>query len=230
MRHIVKQKADQKLVNRHQKPPATEQEATTAWENFRGERRRRTRDKCLAEQYGLCGYSEIDLEESGLGMHLEHVEPKHRNPSRTFDHHNLILSAIDDIKNRDIDRLDVFGGHAKLRWYHAEAFIHPLLPNCQDYFHYETSGRIIPKAKLPRRERAKVRLTIYRLNLNAPILVNERRTRLAAIDVLIHELRDNQHALRRLAEKELLPVNGRLRPFHSALRQVFGRLGDDIQY
>ncbi len=228
MRHIFKQTADYRLAKRHMNPPTAEREAEAAWGNFRGERLQPTRDKCLEEQYGLCGYSEIDLKGSGLGMHFEHLEPKSRNPARTFDHNNLILSAINTENQRILAKQDVFGGHAKLKWYHPNAFIHPLLPNCRDYFHYETSGRVVPKAQLPRRERAKARLTIYRLNLNAPILVNKRKVWLAEADYWINEFANDPDALRNFAEMELLLTANRLRPFHSAVRQLLGRLGEEV--
>ena len=109
MRAIHKGEADYQLQQRHQNPPISAAEARSAWSNFRGERYARTRDKCLDEQYGLCGYSEIGLDDQDpviddqgqtlsrpLGIHLEHVEPKSHNPARTFDHSNLIACAIDD--------------------------------------------------------------------------------------------------------------------------------------
>jgi len=230
MRAIEKQTADRHLVRRHQNPPETAEEATKRWGNFRGDRKRATLNKCVDEQYGLCGYSEIALDNTDLGMHLDHVEPKHLNPARTFDHDNLIVSAIDDIGQRQqagklpLGRQDVFGGQAKGAWFHAVAFIHPLLAKCQAYFHYQTDGRVVPKADLPRRERAKARLTIYRLNLNAPILVNRRKTRLAETDNLIQALASQPDKLLQLAQVELLPEANRLRAFHSGLKQLFGKL------
>jgi len=237
MRYITKGHADHQLWNRHSNPPCTKAEATAAWGSFNS--KRATRNKCIEEQYGLCGYSEVNLQDDHpvidakgqqlsrpLGIHLEHVEPKSLNPARTFDHTNLIACAIDDAKARSLIRDDVFGGHAKLRWYHPDGFIHPLLPQCRDYFHYESSGRVVPKAALARRERAKARLTIYRLNLNAPVLVVWRRTWLQQAETIIDELLDEPDALRQFAEVELLPINGRLRPFYSAQRQLFGNIAE----
>jgi len=240
MRYIHKAAADWHLAQRHQHPPTSAAEATAAWDNFR-RHKSATAAYCLAEQYDLCGYSEIDLinqtpifaansEEmtQNLGIHLEHVEPKSRNPARTFDHQNLIACAIDDVKARGLVREEVFGGHAKQSWYHPD-FIHPLLANCRDYFFYEAStGKVKPKMALPRRERAKARLAIYKLNLNSPVLVLWRKTWLEQADQLINELQDDREALQQFAQAELLPVCGHLRPFHSAQRQLFGNLGAQI--
>lgn len=239
MRHINKGKAHRTLEQRNQNPPTNAHQASTAWRNFR---RKETRENCLQEQYGLCGYSEINLinttqitdPQSGkqisrdLGIHLEHIEPKSAAPAKTFNHDNLIACAIDNTKARQLVNQDIFGGHAKLKWFHPDALIHPLKLNCRDYFHYEASGKITPKVGLPRRERAKARLTIYKLNLNAAILVNWRKVWLTQTDNIIAELANDIEALQHFAQIELLPINGLLRPFHSAQRQLLGKVGEQI--
>ncbi|MBT7308435.1 MAG: TIGR02646 family protein [Gammaproteobacteria bacterium] len=235
MRAITKGAAHYQLQQRHQNPPTTAEEATAAWGNFRG--KAETRKRCIEEQYGLCGYSEVSLEGNAsqvqggdrpLGIHLEHVEPKSRNPARTFEHANLIACAIDNVKARGLGEGDIFGGHAKQSWYHPQDFIHPLLLGCRDYFHYQSSGRVVPTAGLMPGDRAKAELTIDNLNLNAPVLVVWRKTWLQQAEVIINELLDDPDALLHFAELELLPVNGRLRPFHSAQRALFGRVGEQV--
>ena len=109
MRHIRKGNGDWRLAQRHQRPPATKDEARKAWRRF--DYRDNTRQICLCEQFGLCAFSEIVLNESDLGMHLDHVEPKSKNPSRTFDHGNLVLSAIADTKLSSLAKQNVFGGN-----------------------------------------------------------------------------------------------------------------------
>lgn len=241
MRTIRKGAAPRPLAQRHQNPPTTENQAQAAWKNFRGQSRQSVVQQCLQEQYGLCGYSEIDLYNQSpilssenellsrdLGLHLEHIEPKSLNPQRTFDHNNLLASAIDDAKARDITSSDVFGGHAKLNWFNSSLLVHPLLPNCRDYFHYESSGRVVPVITLSDQDKARAETTINKLNLNAPVLVLWRKTWLQQAEELIEQLLDDDEALRHFAQSELLPTNGRLRPFHSALRQLFGALGEEI--
>ena len=241
MRAIAKGSAHYQLAQRHQNPPATADDATAAWGNFRGDRYAHTRDRCLEEQYGLCGYSEISLEDHvpimddgvlkvnrPLGLHLEHVEPKSLNPARTFDHSNLIACAIDDVKARGLTGMDTFGGHAKLGWYHPHDFIHPLLPGCRDYFHYQSNGHVVPRSGLIPSEHAKADVTIEKLNLNAPVLVVWRKTWLQQAETIIDELLDDPVALHDFAEAELLPVSGRLRPFHSAQRTLFGSVGEQV--
>ena len=240
MRTIKKRGGDRTLNNRNNNPPTTPDQATSAWNNFRS--KCKTASVCYAEQYGLCGYSEtsIDnkypvLDENSqeiskyLGAHIEHIEPKSKAPSRTFEHDNLLLSAIDTVKERGVLKRDIFGGHRKLRSYSETSFVSPLWSNCRDYFHFETStGRVVPSSNLPsRREQAKARLTIYILNLNAPYLVNLRRTWLQELDKLILAATTRQE-IQDLAELELSPLNGTLRPFHSAQRQLLGTIGAQI--
>ena len=241
MRAITKGSAHLQLQQRHQNPPTTAAGATAAWDGFRGNRKTETRKRCIEEQYGLCGYSEVSLEgdshiineqgqrvDRSLGVHLEHVEPKSRNPARTFEHANLIACAIDDVKARGLVQGDVFGGHAKGSWFDPQGFIHPLQPGCRDYFHYQSSGRVVPRSGLIPGDRAKADVTIEKLNLNAPVLVVWRKTWLQQAEVIIDELLDDPVALHDFAEAELLPVNGRLRPFHSGQRALFGSVGEQV--
>ncbi|MEZ9852278.1 TIGR02646 family protein [Vibrio breoganii] len=238
MRYIAKSNPDRHLIAKNNKKPRTASDATKAWGRFRF--KSSTSDKCFDEQFGLCCYSEISIDNRvpildshqnelsrDLGRHIEHVEPKSKNPSKTFDHNNLLLSAISDVKANNLSTEDVFGGHAKQGYYSSSWFISPLNQNVKEYFHYETSGRVVPKESLPsRRERAKARLTIHILNLNAPILVQWRRTWLVELTNMIDSYDIDQVKL--LAEVELMPYGSRLRPFHSAQRQVFGSIGEKV--
>ena len=71
-------------------------------------------------------------------------------------------------------------------------------------------------------------MTIEKLNLNAPVLVVWRKTWLQQAEVIIDELLDDPVAMHDFAEAELLPVNGRLRPFHSGQRALFGSVGEQV--
>ena len=239
MRTIRKNTPSRSLSKVHENPPLTSKEATNAWKRFRKHKPDCVR-VCCDEQYGLCGYSEVSLDNlhpildindielsRELGSHIEHIEPKSKNPRRTFDHFNLILSAIDDSKARNLLKKDVFGGHHKQKMYSPNSFISPLNLNSEDYFHYETSGKVVPKESLPnKREKAKARLTIYILNLNAPILINWRKNWLTSLEIIINELDGND--LYQFAVAELTPSNNTLRPFHTAQKQIFGNLGTRV--
>ena len=211
---------------RHQQELRDGTASPTAWENFRANRD--TRDLCLLEQFGLCAYSETLLDANDLGMHLDHVRPRSKFPADTFDHHNLLLSAIDDISFRKLIKRDVFGGHARSNHYSKSDFIHPIRPDCQRFFHYASDGRIEPALTLSESNRRTAVYTIAILNLNAPLLINSRRRWLETLEEEIDQLLEMPAALENFAEAELCLTNNKLRPFHSAVRERFGALGERV--
>ncbi|EKN6414446.1 TIGR02646 family protein [Yersinia enterocolitica] len=238
MRHIIKRDSDYYLSQRNKSKPNTAADATSAWKNFNY--KEATVKRCLNEQFFLCCYSEICLSNrfsimgsegitvsQDYGYHLEHIEPKSLTPQKTFEHSNLAVSAISSSHLRLLDKKDVFGGHAKLSRYNNISFISPLMTNSQDYFHYETSGKVVPKESLKdKREKAKARLTIYLLNLNSPVLVDWRKIWISSLSQIIDE--SEVHVIKQIAELELSPIGNSLRPFHTAQRQLFGTIGDDV--
>ena len=235
MRHIIKGEPDEYLAKQHQRPSTTQyKRAKSRWDSFRKNKKSvGTRKQCFEnEQFGLCGYSEVGLltgegMDKELGFHLEHIQPKKVAPEKTFDHNNLIVSAIDDWGKR-VAKEDIFGGHAHGNWWDDEAFIHPLLPDCSRYFHYDRNGEVTPNRLLPDNEQSHAQLTIDNLNLNAPILVGWREKWMAQKLMLIEGFIEEPAVLRQLARAELLPQNGQLKPFHSAIRQLFGHIADEI--
>lgn len=238
MRHITKGRADYFLSQKNKHKPNTAEDAIRAWSRFK--HKEATVKRCLNEQFNLCCYSEICLNNhfpimgsegiavsSDYGYHLEHIEPKSLTPQKTFEHNNLIVSAISSSNLSLLSKKDIFGGHAKLSKYSRNSFISPLMANSHNYFHYETSGKIVPKESLnDKREKAKARLTIYLLNLNAPVLVHWRKVWISALSKLIDE--SEPDVIKQIAELELLPIGKSLRPFHTAQRQLFGTIGDSV--
>lgn len=210
----------------HQAEIASGTASTNAWNNFGN--KAGTRAACLAEQFSLCAYSELLLDETDLGMHLDHVKPKSKFRSDTFSHANLLLSAIDDIGARALMAQDVFGGHARGNRYHPVWFIHPLKPDSRRFFHYASDGRIEPRRGMSTRDRRRALYTIGVMNLNAPILVNRRRRWIEEIEDEIDKLLGDVAALEYFAMVELCPTGDRLRPFHSAVRSRFGTLGEAV--
>jgi uncharacterized protein (TIGR02646 family) len=210
----------------HQAELAAGTASKDAWSNYG--HRAGTRASCLAEQYSLCAYAELVLDETDLGMHLDHVKPKSTFPQDTFSHTNLLLSAIDDIKARGLTKQDVFGGHARGNNYQAALFIHPLLPDSRRFVHYASDGRIEPRLGLPTFDSLRATYSIEIMNLNAPVLVNRRRRWLEEIEREINQLLDDDVALGYFAMVELCPTRDRLRPFHSAVRSRFGDVGESV--
>jgi uncharacterized protein (TIGR02646 family) len=182
----------------------------------------------IAEQFALCAYSEVVLDEADLGMHLDHVIPRSKSPGDTFSHGNLLLSAIDEAKARGLTKQDAFGGHFRGNRYHPVWFIHPLRPDSRRFFHYASDGRIEPRTELSTRDRRRAAYSIGIMNLNAPVLVNRRRRWLEEIELEIDKLLGDQVALEYFAMVELCPTRDQLRPFHSAVRTRFGAVGEAV--
>lgn len=229
MRSVSKGGGHYALADRwlaHQAELAAGTASNKAWNNFRNADG--TKATCLAEQFSLCAYSELALDDADLGMHLDHVKPKSKFRHDTFNHANLLLSSIDNIGSRALTTQDVFGGHARGNRYHPVWFIHPLKTDSRRFFHYASDGRIEPRRGLSTRDRRRAAYTIGAMNLNAPLLVNRRRRWIEEIEDEIDKLLGDVAALEYFAMTELCPTGDRLRPFHSAVRARFGALGEAV--
>jgi uncharacterized protein (TIGR02646 family) len=214
------------LENSNNTPPTTHSEATSRWQSF-GYKKIVT--GCLVhEQYRLCAYSEVRPDQLGLGVHIEHVEPKSRNPLRTFDYRNLVLSVLSSDDLHTMNGNDVFGGHAKLSQYDSSLFVSCLEATCPQHFVYLSDGRVEPSNKLDQSSRAKAQYTIDLLNLNCPFLVTQRKNWLDEIDVLIQSHLGDPDSLPYLAGIDLLPWNQKLSQFFTATRQRYGRVAEQL--
>jgi uncharacterized protein (TIGR02646 family) len=206
-----------------------------AWGNINRECKQEITTHYLRpEQYHLCAYTELNLDE--LGSHIEHIKPKSRYPECTFDYQNLVLSCFNSDELQYHDYVDRFGGHFKSGdiskgerdKYDPDLFISPLQAECEHYFSYEVNGRVEPNPKLSTEENKRAIYTRDVLNLNAPYLVRERRKVIEEMLPIIDELLEDSEALRHFAEADLCVTNGKLNPFYSARLQQFGELGQEI--
>lgn len=225
--------------------PQSAQEATKRWQRFN---QSTLLKQLLSEQFGLCAYTELNIQDfsaenySDKGAHIEHLAPKNKSPQRTFDYHNLVLSALDSNDLTTFKKNDRFGGHFKLQNYDADLFISPLDPTCRDHFSYSTeNGEIFPNLLLDNLALKKAQYTINLLNLNTSYLKNSRKLLLQELEQEIHKLLDSgsQQGLEKLADCELCTTArehpllnshkiDQLRAFHSASRQLFGPLADKV--
>ncbi len=215
------------LQQAHQNPPSTPDEARSRWKAFRSHKAKVLK-KLLDEQYGLCCYSEIRADLEDLDYHIEHVEPKGKNPPRTFDYANLAASALnsDDIKNRVKE--DVFGGHAKLSQYDANLFISCHNPDCSRYFVYSSDGKIEPRENLTNFEKQQAIYTRDLLNLNCSYLVNRRKHYYEELEKLFEEHLDKNWSVEDLAAIDLSPTGQKLSQFFSLTRQFFGAVAEQV--
>ncbi|MFL0805876.1 MAG: TIGR02646 family protein [Oceanobacter sp.] len=246
MKYIAKRKGQPDCIHdRHDHPPASAKEARRKWGQFVGKRESGLLfDLLLEEQYGLCAYSEIRPDEHELGFHVEHVKPKSKYPAQTFDHHNLVLSAL---SSQDLNALKTeygdnteesesepmgsyyFGGHAKKSTFNAELFLSPLqeYPH-NDYYLYLSDGRVVAHPLGSESDQQRTQYTIDVLNLNHPMLVALRKEWIDEIDAFIDEHLENDMCLESLASIDLIPTNSRLSNFFTATSQRFGTSITDI--
>lgn len=233
MRAIIKQgNGGYHLNQANVRPPATSAEATSRWHTFG--HKPVVQISLLHEQYQLCCYSELRSDQEGLGYHIEHVENKGQNPSRTFDYVNLAASALDS--NGDLGAFkargdEVFGGHASGKQgvhgpINMGLFISPHWPDCRRFFTYLSDGRVVPASGLTSQERDQSQYTIDILNLNSPFLVTRRQQWWDELDRLYQEHVDKGWSLPHLIAVDLVPSAGRLSRFFSMTRQFFGAVAE----
>ncbi|WP_051640643.1 retron system putative HNH endonuclease [Thiomicrorhabdus sp. Milos-T2] len=220
MRPILKTGTGNYHLNQaHLTPPATTDAAKSRWSSFGY--KADLLSILTDEQSGLCSYSEINPAHFGIGVHNEHIQPKSRYPQRTFDYHNLVMSALssDDLKH--LNRVDQFAGNAKGSNYDPNLFISPLQPNCQDFFAYLSDGRVVPRKDLNATDEFKATYTIGLLNLNCAYLTNKRKNWIDELDELIDEHIKQGWSLADLQDIYLKPCNQQLYSFYTANQQRF---------
>lgn len=226
MRWIRKRRDGGRLLQRaNEHPPRTAADAKSRWSNLD---KQLLSDALTLDQYGLCGYTELDDSRLAVGTHIEHVVPKSASPQLTFDYANLLLCALSSAELQRYAKADQFGGHHKGSDYDPQLFVSPLMEGCDHYFIYASSGRVEPRSTLSAQQQAQARYTIDLLNLNAPLLVHERQQWIDELETLIAKAIDADSSLHNLAEVDLLPRNGRLSPFFTASRQRYGHLAETL--
>jgi len=227
VRYIIKKcSGGSKLNSRNENPPLTPTAASRRWKSFRG--KAEVIAQLEADQFGLCSYSEIRPDIFGLGVHIEHIEPRNKNPSRTFDYSNLALNALSSSDLSNISPLDSFSGHHKGGNYDSALFISCFDARCSEFFVYLSDGRVEPASGLSQLDYDRAVYTRDLLNLNSPYLVNQRKNWLDELDFEIDKNINNIDALEILAYLYLIPSRNLLDPFFSANRKRFSNLAEKV--
>ncbi|PWQ97261.1 retron system putative HNH endonuclease [Leucothrix arctica] len=233
MRFIDKQIVCKPLQRRRHNPPQTDTDAKKAWRRFNKQAIRKT---CYKQQFGLCAYTELSLDDEQLGCHLEHIAPRSRYPERTFESTNIILASMDECYSGQLETHEQFGGHFKSALYGDDWFIGPFDPRCELFFQYcATTGRVFANDKIDINDQANTARTIEVLNLNCDYLITKRRDHLRALTEAINSLMSrgsqnfnteetNFESLRRVT---LEKVGKSLPVFYSAKKQLFDKYKKD---
>ncbi|MDD2737346.1 MAG: TIGR02646 family protein [Methylomonas lenta] len=214
------------LDQAHSNPPQNGQQATSRWKSFH--HKAKVQNRLLADQYGLCCYSELRADLAGLGYHIEHILLKSLFPHRTFDYINMATSALssDDLHINQ----EVFGGHApgKQKAYDLDLFISCHDADCGRYFAYLSDGRVVASNSLNANDVIRAKYTINLLNLNCAFLKNRRLRWFNELDELFNEHEDKNWSVDDLVSVYLLPTDQKLCQFFSLTRQFFAQKAEQV--
>lgn len=203
-------------------PPSLACSKVKYWKNFRY--KEEIKKKLLPAQNYLCSYCEIELVlgEKNLGYHIEHIEPKSKNSSRTLDFNNLLISCFEfgsEISSSPNDPKPISCGHAKNNKFDSKLFIKPTDKDCECYFYYELDGLITHHPNLTTDQISKANYTIDLLNLNCRRLIRARSEIISKELEIINNLLDKPNTLSCFAKKELGEIKNKHQSFFTTRRQ-----------
>lgn len=126
--------------------------------------------QCLSDQHGLCGYSEMRLDEDN--RHIDHYVKRNIDPKLTFEWTNMIAAAKDtrfgaDWKDKHIS---LAGAYDKVTKRYPK-LLNPVNDDLKGRFRFSTDGNIEPTTEADE----KAVNTIKVFNLNEPSLKNRRK-------------------------------------------------------
>jgi uncharacterized protein (TIGR02646 family) len=163
------------------------------------ETRQRLRQFLVEEQEYLCCYCEKEITSHNKSSNIEHVKPKSLCHASQTDYKNMLASCI----------VNDSCTQAKKDWFDEELFIHPLMPNCSEYFIFLANGEISSKETSGNE-------TIKRLGLNTPHL---KASRSQSIETYLELLQDE------ILDWSNLKLDNT--PHKTAIYQVLKNLNDD---
>ena len=181
------------------------------------------KEALLQEQNGLCCYCESNIFDQN--NHIEHYEPRARNPGRIFDYTNMACSC-----NGGADK-DRHCGHKKGCEYDNTLFINPSVEASGHLFSYDAEGGIAPVTGAPANQAERVEYMIRTLNLDCPKLTGMRKAHGRSVVKIINGFIEAQavYQLQEMADFHLIPdENNQLQPFFSLSLQLFGDIGMEV--
>lgn len=184
------------------------------------------KDALLREQSHVCCYCERDV--TAASSHVEHLVPKSSDTSvyklLTYDSSNLLASCEGE---KGLGRPPETCGHLKKN---QSLPVHPLMPDCGDYFVFRSSGAVDPANDAAKQAPARDSMTI--LGLDSARIVALRRMAIEVIDNTLpslgsgspEEIASFRAAVGKAIQQCSRPdAFGRLTPFSTALVQHLQR-------
>lgn len=182
------------------------------WENLQQPEKPALLNALLRDQGFVCCYCEQRVEASHKSSHIEHLQPRHLAPELAVEFTNLLASC-----QGEMPKAPAHCGHLKSD---EPVEVHPLMPDCREYFVFDSAGGVRPVEDPAKGEAAQ--RTIETLGLGLPKLEAMRRAAIeGALEVL--ETGDDEELRALLAVLDARDANGRFTPFASAAVQVLAR-------
>jgi len=203
MRHIIHDSSPPASLQKMQRQEPCPEDPTKAWNEFDDTELRANLWKL---QYGRCAYCERTIELTPGGGCVDHVYPKGRDQTKTFEYKNLLLSCT----NKNTCNL-----YKKGKWF--ENFIDPTQLRCETSFAYKRDGSIESSSPAVACD---VKETVKLLNLEERGLKTARRAHFERLEKMIADMEDQLEAVKEFLQRELA-LECRL-PFYSAKKQLFG--------
>ncbi len=135
------------------------------------------RSKTSTDQYHICCYCAATI--SNGAFHIEHFRPRESYSALTYRWSNLIASCesyqLNNFEGKIIET-QRHCGHAKSNWFEEGVTVDPQSANVYEYFRYTLVGKVFPVKNLSDEMYRSAKKTIERLNLNAPSLIERRKS------------------------------------------------------
>ena len=204
-----------RTINRTMPPNClTKQPAAQDWYVFMGSQCHSDLDgKLREEQQGLCCYCELEVAKNN--SHIEHMEPRSRNPARTYDYSNLAVSCNGGTKEHCGHYKDDSHKNRNHAW-DGMRFKPPHDQTTSGLFHYLQDGSI----SSTKEDMTKAIYLIGYLGLDCPRLTERRRMHAQALIDTLGEQPDPD-VLAWLSQDYLQPdASGHLKQFYSLSKAI----------
>ncbi len=178
------------------------------WDDLDGTAIKSTvKEALLREQGYVCCYCEQRVEKAD--SHIEHLESRHGFPQRSLDYTNLLACCT-----REEPRVPKHCGSRKGA---RSLKVHPLLPDCREYFVFTGLGDVRPTDVPARKDMAREAISILGLDIGKLVAMRKR-----ALDGFIQALAgvEPERAQALLARIDAQDAQGRNMPFASAILSV----------
>lgn len=178
------------------------------WDDFDGKPIKSTvKVALLKEQGDVCCYCEQRIGKAD--SHIEHLESRHHFPQRSLDYANLLACCT-----KEEPRVPRHCGSRKAD---RGLKVHPLLPDCREYFVFTGSGDVRPTEEPTRRAVALEAIAILGLDIRKLVAMRK-----LAIDGFMQALAGvgPEQAGAALAHIDSKDAEGRNMPFATAIHSA----------